>query len=1487
MDFENAKENIQPLASGRNVSLLQASVISQDGGPGHELLIQQRKQMEENIESYEGDDPLTPWYDYICWIEQSYPAGGTGSGLQAAMHKCLTKFEQDERYKQDGRLIKLFIKYMKNQKDQLECYQQMYNSGIGTMLADFYIAWAYSYDLSGNMSKADDIFRLGIACRAEPLDDLREAHQHFGYTVGQRVLHTGERAEEAVQELNERRLALQSLRGQKLRNVNTITVGSIRTGAAVRSQMPGVVEVCGQSSRTRPNLVRQVSVYHDENADGNLPIAVPPLPDAEPKTSLRSIIDATRQQENLKEPVGWNKAHAKPFKPSKIFGRHAHAPELGFGIHVDEQKVLPFKFPPNWVEKNKPLEPWVTPVTIEDEPNPKELPCYNKCLCYPLPNLEFSPEEYMAYYRLKRIDPQHRFVQKHNKWWSLGMEAGVRRFPNYPSASTPQTLDELDKYFKPPESPGIQFNFAEIYNDAEQREYQVEELLANKWREKRNMTVLDDMDMEETVCLPGEKMPRRKSFFPSSSRKSIMPSKPANSIIVEEEEEEVQKLDQSKRKESAVLKEQSHMTLRDKPALDQTPLTIPSKSCLALAPSPVQAPLVASAPSPIQVPLPAPVSIPGPAPAAAPAITPSLALKPVNDKDNFVMPAPPSRPKIEIFVDPEEPTPPSAADKPASCAYFDADETCSTQMFNIFIKNQAVSTPKAPQKQAPTRQFGTLLKPQDLEPPASVPDDHPPPPPATNASPGETVSPVMRKQLSTILETSEHGTQSSAATIGTTKSTITSASSSSSPSSECTPGPLRYPRMPNIGLSMVGEEPEQQSLLQAGNFTRRELWEPNAPSGPLMKSIRFQEDKTETVPRPHQLFRFQEDKTETLPKMPLAEVANSSKVLNVPPEPPMLPAESDKGDNFFNLFCKSPDANKTFGSPLRQDVSKKRCDQPTPDVFKKSQKVLPLPQEVSKLAESFMADLSFVPETQPQPKPNNFEIFLDETVPETQPQLSPLKQNHSIKKEEIRSTHLTDSFMKNCTELSSCPPASMPMPAVLPSSANSSSATSLKFLSGLEKSPTGKCENFELNAATEMFATNISMIKNSTLLPVPQINPPLPLPIEEHGDLSIYYKKTPLTPKQTQRSWSQPDQDEDGDYLHPVKGPLEQSVLNETLADTNVNPFNADLIASLLESIDFTLYIEKLPNCQMLRDVKKLQPNTEIYVNDEQFKVLKCIGKGAYGSVFSGKHVKSGKKVALKQERPTNYWEYYVGLEVHSRLTSEQMIPAFMAIDYALVGNNSSIYISDFSPFGSLIDVCNKIKKHTNRNVDEYVVMHLSCQILDIIDHLHAIGIIHADIKPDNFLLMQPLKAQPNDLSLQLIDFGVAIDTKLFPPNQSFNYINNDDIFKCIEMRTGRPWTYQLDLFGLAGVLHVMLLGRYMEVAQRTPNTNIWLPKNALPRYYNQIWESIFRTLLNIRDCRTMPNLQQLKTSLKSEMAEKEKYVNEAVHKFNAILLQS
>lgn len=120
-DFDVAKENIQPLASGRNAEHLETALAAENDQETHERLMQQRKEFEHAIQSYIGDDPLHPWYEYICWVEQVYPKSGKESALHDLLAKCLASFEKDERYFQDRRMLKLYIKYVSKKSLAFRC----------------------------------------------------------------------------------------------------------------------------------------------------------------------------------------------------------------------------------------------------------------------------------------------------------------------------------------------------------------------------------------------------------------------------------------------------------------------------------------------------------------------------------------------------------------------------------------------------------------------------------------------------------------------------------------------------------------------------------------------------------------------------------------------------------------------------------------------------------------------------------------------------------------------------------------------------------------------------------------------------------------------------------------------------------------------------------------------------------------------------------------------------------------------------------------------------------------------------------------------------------------------------------------------------------------------------------------------------------------------------------------------------------------------
>jgi len=152
---------------------------------------------------------------------------------------------------------------------------------------------------------------------------------------------------------------------------------------------------------------------------------------------------------------------------------------------------------------------------------------------------------------------------------------------------------------------------------------------------------------------------------------------------------------------------------------------------------------------------------------------------------------------------------------------------------------------------------------------------------------------------------------------------------------------------------------------------------------------------------------------------------------------------------------------------------------------------------------------------------------------------------------------------------------------------------------------------------------------------------------------------------------------------------------------------------------------------------------------------------------------------------------------------------------------------------------------------------------------MHKVGIIHADIKPDNIMVINEGCEEGNELSgciLKLIDFGRSIDTTILPANTKFIGDCHADSFRCIEMQKQQPWTFQVDIFGICCVVHALLHGRYMEI-ETDKTTGQYKPLEPFKRYWNvALWQKLFSTLLNItqEQC-TVETLSSILSSLRSE----------------------
>ena len=255
------------------------------------------------------------------------------------------------------------------------------------------------------------------------------------------------------------------------------------------------------------------------------------------------------------------------------------------------------------------------------------------------------------------------------------------------------------------------------------------------------------------------------------------------------------------------------------------------------------------------------------------------------------------------------------------------------------------------------------------------------------------------------------------------------------------------------------------------------------------------------------------------------------------------------------------------------------------------------------------------------------------------------------------------------------------------------------------------------------------------------------------------------------------------------------------------------------------------------------------------YTVKRELGKGAFAPVYLIQREMNdddseqpqltdlaGRLFALKCEHPPSPWEFYIMSTLHTRISE---LPAL------LQGRTSSLLaphalhlfadegylLEQYLEQGTLLDLVNLAKPSPSGVLDETVAMFFTVELLRAVEAMHIVGILHGDLKADNCLvrLTPPSSAlssctnaaiaadlwdpeyQPNggggwaSKGLCLIDFGRGIDLRQFRPEVQFIADWKTDKNDCAEMREMRPWTWQVDYWGLAGVAHNLLFGKFIE----------------------------------------------------------------------------
>jgi serine/threonine protein kinase len=149
-----------------------------------------------------------------------------------------------------------------------------------------------------------------------------------------------------------------------------------------------------------------------------------------------------------------------------------------------------------------------------------------------------------------------------------------------------------------------------------------------------------------------------------------------------------------------------------------------------------------------------------------------------------------------------------------------------------------------------------------------------------------------------------------------------------------------------------------------------------------------------------------------------------------------------------------------------------------------------------------------------------------------------------------------------------------------------------------------------------------------------------------------------------------------------------------------------------------------------------------------RYKIHEKIGEGCFGKIHKGTNVRTGERVAIKMESRNNAYQL---LKNESKILQYlKKIPGIPEMKWFCVDTDYNYLVMTLLG-ESLLDLI-----HSKRVFFMKWINEIGIQIVNILRDIHNEGIIHRDIKPDNFLFGLDTSTKNEKPRLYLIDFGFS-----------------------------------------------------------------------------------------------------------------------------------
>jgi serine/threonine-protein kinase len=216
---------------------------------------------------------------------------------------------------------------------------------------------------------------------------------------------------------------------------------------------------------------------------------------------------------------------------------------------------------------------------------------------------------------------------------------------------------------------------------------------------------------------------------------------------------------------------------------------------------------------------------------------------------------------------------------------------------------------------------------------------------------------------------------------------------------------------------------------------------------------------------------------------------------------------------------------------------------------------------------------------------------------------------------------------------------------------------------------------------------------------------------------------------------------------------------------------------------------------------------------NNRYRVDKVLGDGGMGVVYRAVEIPTGKPFAMKVLRAEYSAEEDLVLRFEQEARAADAIknPHIVEIvDWGSLPDNSRFFVMEYLEGRSLGDLMARMPKAPGADrrqpMPEDFALHISMQIADGLSAAHAIGIVHRDIKPDNFHIVR----RPDDpYFVKILDFGIAKVQNSKAARTRTGSVFGTPHYMSPEQASGdKNIDDKTDIYGLGVLMYEMVVGK-------------------------------------------------------------------------------